>query len=62
LGQDVAFELGGVGSLWMGSVPFEGADASGDYYDQMTIAVTGDAYKVLRDHITSQGTCDAPTA
>jgi hypothetical protein len=38
------------------------ADASGDYSDQMAIRVTGDAYKVLRDSITSQGTCDASVA
>ena len=37
------------------------ADASGDYYDRMTITVSGDAYRIRRDHITSQGTCDAPT-
>lgn len=38
------------------------ADASGDYYDQLRIAVSGDAYKTLRDQITSQGTCDASVA
>jgi hypothetical protein len=37
------------------------ADASGDYYDRLTITVSGDAYKIRRDHFTSQGTCDAPT-